>query len=66
MATTTRTKTPNRGAADEREVVKDWAKRYARKHVGEIDVQATIGDLLSFLATRSDRTATKTGGLGKR
>ena len=66
MATTKRPKTPNRGSADEREVIKDWAKRYAMKYRGDISVQAVIGELLSFLATRTDRTATRHGGLGKK
>lgn len=62
---TARPKTLNRGAADEREIIKDWAKRYALKYRGDLSVQIVLGDLLTFLATRTERNSKRKGGLGR-
>lgn len=69
MTTTKRSTTLNRGAADEREAIKDHLRRL-RKIYRKADPdlptygQDLVEDLLLWIQDRAKRTRAKTGGIG--
>lgn len=72
MATKKRATTLNRGAADEREAIKDHLKRLRKAYMKPFPwipelhwaAQGLVEDLLKWLGDRSKRARAKEGGIG--